>query len=215
MSLPFFTNSKCAVCGKESEQITLASTNTFGSPDLDLRPPEMKRSTMCWWIQECPHCGYISESIDDETDVDKDFLQSVEYISCSGKVFASELAQKFYKYYLINLLDENEEDAFYAVLHASWACDDAEDIDNAVYCRKLAIVEIEKLIKETDNPTLLVQKTDLLRRAGLFQLVINDYGNINFDDELLNQIIAFEIEKSVQEDMNCYTVADATQNQPE
>lgn len=215
MSLPFFTNSKCVVCGKESEQITLASTNTFGSPDLDLRPPEMKRSTMCWWIQECPHCGYISKSIDDETDVDKDFLQSVEYISCSGKAFASELAQKFYKYYLINLLDENEEDAFYAVLHASWACDDAEDIDNAVYCRKLAIVEIEKLIKETDNPTLLVQKADLLRRAGLFQLVINDYGNINFDDELLNQIIAFEIEKSVLEDMNCYTVADATQNQPE
>lgn len=46
MSLPLFTNNKCAVCGKESEQITLASTNTFGSPDLDLRPPEMKRSTM-------------------------------------------------------------------------------------------------------------------------------------------------------------------------
>lgn len=215
MSLPFFTNSKCAVCGKESEQITLASTNTFGSPDLDLRPPEMKRSTMCWWVQECPYCGYISENIDDETDVDIDFLQSAEYISCSGKAFASELAQKFYKYYLINLLDENEEDAFYAVLHASWACDDAEDIDNAVYCRKLAIVEIEKLIKETDNPTLLVQKADLFRRAGFFQLVINDYGNINFDEELLNQIIAFEIEKSVQEDMNCYTVADVTQNQPE
>lgn len=142
-------------------------------------------------------------------------MQSAEYISCSGKSFASELTQKFYKYYLINLLDENEEDAFYAVLHAAWACDDAEDIDNAVYCRKLAVVEIEKLINETDNPTLLVQKADLLRRAGLFQLVINEYSNINFEEELLNQIIAFEIEKSLQEDMNCYTVADVTQIQAE
>lgn len=215
MSRPIFINNKCAVCGNESEQITLASTNTFGSPDLDLRPPEMKRSTMCWWIQECPHCGYISESIDDETNIDKDFLQSAEYISCSGKTFASELAQKFYKYYLINLLDENEEDAFYAVLHAAWACDDIKDIDNAVHCRKLAIVEIEKLINETDNPTLLVQKADLLRRAGLFQSVIIEYSNNNFEKELLNQIIAFEIEKSVQEDMGCYTVADVTQIQPE
>jgi len=37
----------------------------------------------------------------------------------------------------------------------------------------------------------------------------------NFEKELLNQIIAFEIEKSVQEDMGCYTVADVTQIQPE
>lgn len=214
MSRPLFVTGKCSVCGAESEQITLASTNVFGPPDLDLRPPEMKRSTMCWWIQECPKCGYVSESIDDSSCVDKKFLQSTEYTSCTGRNFISELAQKFYKYYLINLLDKNDKDAFYAVLHASWACDDANDTDNAVYCRKLAIVEIEKLISNNpDNNTLLVQKADLLRRAGLFQIVINEYNSVKFDEELLNQIIAFEIEKSFGEDMNCYTVADAMAKQ--
>lgn len=38
---------KCAVCGAKSRYNVIASTNTFGGgPDLDLRPPEMERSTM-------------------------------------------------------------------------------------------------------------------------------------------------------------------------
>ena len=53
--------------------------------------------------------------------------------------------------------------------------------------------------------------------AGRLYDKIDDYAysNNNFEKELLNQIIAFEIEKSVQEDMGCYTVADVTQILPE
>ena len=49
---------ECSVCGETTEQPVLMSTNSWGYPDLDLRPPEMQRSTMHVWIQECPHCGY-------------------------------------------------------------------------------------------------------------------------------------------------------------
>ena len=51
---------KCAVCGKISAHFEVTSTNTFGAPDLDTRPPEMMRSTMDMWVQECPSCGYLS-----------------------------------------------------------------------------------------------------------------------------------------------------------
>lgn len=200
---------KCSVCGMESEQRVLTSTNAFGSPNLDLRPPEMKRSTMPLWIQECPHCGYVSENIEDDTTIDKEFLKSTEYSSCSNNDFKSKLAKMFYRYYMINLLDDNCEDAFYAMLHASWACDDVDDKDNAIHCRKLAIIEIEKLIRNTNNETMKVQKADLLRRAGLFNIVINEYGDSNFEDDTLKKIISFQIEKANQEDVNCYTVADA------
>ena len=199
---------KCFVCGHKSEQRVLTSTNAFGSPDLDLRPPEMKRSTMPMWIQECPYCGYISESLDDDTDIKSTFLKTDEYLSCSNIAFKSELAKKFYKYYMINLFDKNEEDAFYAVLHAAWACDDVTDYENAIYCRKLAINEIDKIIKNNYNETLKVQKADLLRRACLFETVIDEYKNLAFEDETLKKIILFQIDKSKEKDNNCYTVAD-------
>ncbi|MBR4908658.1 MAG: hypothetical protein IKZ43_06585 [Acidaminococcaceae bacterium] len=46
MTTMFRQKYKCAVCGAEQEFYGIASTNSFGSPDLDLRPPEMQRSTM-------------------------------------------------------------------------------------------------------------------------------------------------------------------------
>ena len=58
---------KCYVCGKESKQTVLGSTNSFGSQDLDLRPPEMMRGTMEYWAHECPYCGYIAKNIDIST----------------------------------------------------------------------------------------------------------------------------------------------------
>ena len=42
--------STCAICGGRSKQTVVASTNARGSPDLDLRPPEMQRSTMPYWV---------------------------------------------------------------------------------------------------------------------------------------------------------------------
>src|ERR1044072_678127 len=57
----------CAQCGQESEHIVILSTNTFGTPDLDLRPARMKRDTMDCWVQECPHCRYVAQSLDDKT----------------------------------------------------------------------------------------------------------------------------------------------------
>ena len=39
----------CPICEHEFEIYQLASTNQMGSPDLDLRPPEMARSTMDTW----------------------------------------------------------------------------------------------------------------------------------------------------------------------
>src|SRR5262245_66304931 len=53
----------CSVCGTSSRQDILTSTNIVGSPDLDLRPPEMKRSTMDAWLQECPNCGFVSGNL--------------------------------------------------------------------------------------------------------------------------------------------------------
>lgn len=204
---------KCAICHTVSEYGMLASTNTFGgSPDLDLRPPEMKRSTMPFWIQECPECGYISDSISDESSVTKEWLQSEKYLTCDGIGFLSDLAQKFYRHYLICLEDGKIKDAFFAILHAAWACDDQYDAENAKRCREMAISLADKLL-ESDfehKNNLLLMKVDLMRRAGQFDELVNQYASIRFKEELLNQILDFEMKKAKEEDISCYRVENVT-----
>ena len=65
---------KCSMCGSISKQQLIASTNTIiWAPDLDLRPAEMARSTMVYWIQECPDCGYVSVDISRKMRIAKAF----------------------------------------------------------------------------------------------------------------------------------------------
>ena len=126
---------RCSVCGAEHTYVVLGSTNQFGSPDLDLRPPQMARSTMGLWVHKCPECGYVSCMVSDPTTVTREFLESEEYRTCGGIGFSSYLAARFYKDYLICLEEKKIREAFLAVLHAAWECDDEGDDMNAARCR--------------------------------------------------------------------------------
>ena len=206
---------KCFVCGKEATCPVLSSTNAMGSPDLDLRPPEMERSTMVYWIQKCPHCGYVSGKLSDDTSINQGWLASPEYKTCEGIKFASGLAARFYQYHMVSLADKKLDSAFYALLHSAWACDDADDKENAIKCRKLAIPLLERLIEEGENAVetenLKVLKADLQRRALLFDSLIEEYRGQSFSNDLLNQIILFQLAKARQQDAACYTVSDVAE----
>ena len=200
---------KCYVCGKESKQVVLGSTNSFGSSDLDLRPPEMMRGTMEYWAHECPYCGYIAKNIDLDTVVTEAWLARVEFINANNIEFESELAKRCYKEYLINLEDENIYKAFAVILNAAWACDDAQDIGNAVLCRNLALDLIDELIEKEDDPsTLMLQKIDLLRRSNQFNKVLGEFSGIFMDKDLLQDILDFQLEKVKNHDNACYTIED-------
>ena len=200
---------KCYVCGKESKQTVLGSTNSFGSSDLDLRPPEMMRGTMEYWAHECPYCGYIARGIDLGTVVTEAWLARVEFINANNIEFESELAKRCYKEYLINLEDENKYKAFAVILNAAWACDDAQDIGNAILCRNLALDLIDELIEKEDDPsTLMLQKIDLLRRSNQFNKVLEEFSGIFMDQDLLQDILDFQLEKAKKHDNACYTVED-------
>lgn len=180
-----------------------------------MRPAEMKRSTMYVWIQECPECGYISEEVSDSSDVTIEWLQSEKYLTCDGIQFVSTLAKQFYKYYLINLEDKNPEDAFFAVLHAAWACDDKNDNINAKHCRELAIPLATELIDgdHKNKDDIMVMRADLMRKAGQFEALAAEYASVKFDEDLLNQILGFEIEKAKIKDTACYRVEDVIEKE--
>lgn len=48
-----------------------------------------------------------------------------------------------------------------------------------------------------------------MRRAGQFDELVEQYASIDFDDDLLNKILAFQIAKAKEKDAGCCRVEDA------
>ncbi len=211
MSTFHFIEKTCSVCGREAKYSELGGTNEFGSPDLDLRPPEMKRSTMGFWVQVCPFCGYAAEDISEPTSADEEWLKRERELHVEPMGFVSGLAGSFYMQHLICLKDGKREEAFFASLHAAWACDDERDSENSARCRKKALELLAGIIEEyPENEDLLVLKADLMRRSGMFGELIREFSDVRLNRGLLNDIIAFEIGKAEKEDTGTYTVRDVT-----
>jgi hypothetical protein len=193
----------------------------------------MQRGTMGEWIQQCPACGYVSGRIDnDPGKVTKKWLKSKAYTHSDGIDFRSGLADQFYKFYKISLLNENTERAFFALLHAAWACDDCEDTANAVRCRSMAVPLLNQVTEELTSgqgdpeedgceddsdkkDNLLLIKADLLRRSGQFETLLSEYASRHFENEIMNKVLAFQLAKASEKDTACYTVQYAVEGEPE
>lgn len=200
---------KCAVCTKTSPQNVVTSTSTFGYPDLDLRPSEMRRSSMFAWLQECPHCGYVAGDIEDELCAADDFLKGDEYLTCRGYGFKSDLSKRFFRRFLIFEAENDFRSQFFSLLHCAWACDDAQD-GLAVDVRKLALKTIDCVDAESgeEEDNLKLIRADLLRRSLQFDELIGEFKDVSFEDELKNDVIAFQLELAVKKDSACYTMED-------
>lgn len=196
---------KCSVCGKTSQRAVMTSTNSWGRPDLDLRPAPMYRDTMNVWLMECPHCGYVAKGLNNELKTTSDILKSEEYLTCEGNDFKSDLSKRFYRRYLISKAEKEYNSEFYSLLHCAWACDDADD-GLAVEMRKLAVNLVDKVDDENENLKLI--KADLLRRSLQFERLIEEYSDFTSDDELSYSIIRFQLGLAAMKDSDCYTIQD-------
>lgn len=211
MSIIRSIRQKCAACGEVHQYTVLCSTNSFGSPDLDMRPSEMARSSMRLWVQECPDCGYVADDIEDKPIVSRQYLQAEEFRSCEGRQLMSDLAQRFYKDYLLKWHAKNLDTALQSIICAAWASDDVEDVVGAKECRMVAAdlaARILSTLKENREPLLLI-RADLLRRSGQFSELQTEYGNLHFSSDDLNSILFFQITKASEGNEQCYTIADA------
>lgn len=200
---------KCSVCGETSMHPVLMSTNSWGAPDLDLRPAPMQRDTMDTWLDECPHCGYVAPDLENETAISAQFLETEEYLTCEGNDFKNNLSKRFFRCYLISKSLNEPRSEFYALLHCAWTCDDADD-ELAVKIRKMSLDAFEKFETDDENEkkNLQILKADLLRRSLQFERLIDEYENFTIDDELLYSIIRFQLEHAIKKDGACYTVED-------
>ena len=192
----------CPICEHEFEIYQLASTNQMGSPDLDLRPPEMARSTMDTWTHECPKCGYVASDFNQTPEITPEFVEKDEYKSCDDLNFKSHQSEIFYRQYMIS--DDNEE-KFYSLLHCAWACDDVNDEKNSLLMRNKCLDYID-FLKASDD--MMLVKADLMRRSNHFDELVKEYSTKSFENDIYNRICDFQIEKALKKDNGCYAIED-------
>src|SRR5688572_39454 len=170
-------NVRCAACGTETEQVRLLSTNSFGWPDLDLRPPEMRRSTMRAWLQECPSCGFVAADLSKVSDA--------EIAAIGGPVAdtwkemladrsdTSPLALRFDRRAFIEWQTNRHGLAGYRMLCAAWDADDRGDTQSAIAYRTEAATLLQTALANTPDAKeatdWTVQLVDILRRLGKWE----------------------------------------------
>ena len=199
-------NLKCAICGKESSQLIILSSNNFGTKtQLDLRVVgdqiNLKNK-----IQQCPHCLYSNYNIEENVGIEKQDLNNPDYT----EILKSNLDNTA-KMFILNaiLLDKVNKnlDAGIMYHYASWVFDDLNDTENADKYRKKACERIyEFAIQENDGESA-VQAVDLMRRNGDFEKALELVSEIGKTDiEEIDKILAFEKKLISEKDRDSHFV---------
>lgn len=221
---------KCGICGAEVSVGKLASTNAFGSSDLDTRPPGRERGTIDYWVQRCNSCGYCTPDISKSSSENlKVLISSKGYKEQLNNPNYSELANSFLCWSIIKEDSGDFAGAGWASIHAAWVCDDNNIISGARECRKRAVELLEKAQKngqifgegEGAEEALMV---DLLRRSSQFDKALkicNEKVETTFLEKLkgtfikkkplklISQILQFQKILISNSDTACYTIEEA------
>jgi hypothetical protein len=205
----------CALCGTKSSQVTVNSSNSMGAPDLDLRPAEMQRSTMPYWVQECPKCGYCNSSLAEVGLNARKATSADAYRAQLKNPAFPALANRFLCMMRIQDAGDAPKKAIRAALCAAWTCDDAKKGDQAKQARLEALVRLNTL-KEMGS-SLYPQKgadetvqADLERRVGHYQVAaeVARKGLTLKPDDFFTEALKLEIKLSEEKDSRCHSFSE-------
>ncbi|HPD55934.1 MAG TPA: hypothetical protein P5294_03720 [Smithellaceae bacterium] len=222
MTTVFQERSSCAICGNEKEFVKIYSTNSFGSPDLDTRPPEMMRSTMHAWVQQCPECGYCASDVVKAPPEAKKIIEDEKYKSQLKDEKYPKLANLFICMSIIEEQASNCVNAMWALIHAAWVCDDSGHSNEAKTCRNRAVEMLlhaekhdKKWAKQQGSITAIL--VDLLRRSGRLEEAREAIAQrrAEISGKIIITILDFQSALIKQGDVSCYTVSQAMKNKSE
>ncbi|MFC0406756.1 hypothetical protein [Roseomonas elaeocarpi] len=163
-SKPAPNSPRCGVCGTESRQPRPRPVAPEQAPDLDLRPGEPLRSTMEFWLQQCPHCGYSAPDIARAHPAVAQAVAAAPFRALVNDTAHPLLARRFLAW--AHVLEESGalHAAAEATLQAAWVADD-EAMPELARTWRLEAVALWR-----SGPPLSqeqsVRVVDALRRAG-------------------------------------------------
>jgi hypothetical protein len=214
----------------------MKSTSRFGACDLDTRPPAMfpftiflQRCEHCGYVAPKISDGNpemldfvksefykTCDGIEPKSDTAKDYIRYAilqGYNTVGSIMWPDKTTEK--------TSDKGIDKVFLGYLNAAWACDDAvkpnpgdpsrhKCMDDAEKCRRKCLDLIDMMIVEQkeqkEKETLLGIKADLLRRTGQFDAVIEEFENKSFQDQIIDQVIKFEVARAKEKDAKRYTM---------
>lgn len=221
MTTLFPVERTCAVCGATSQQTVIGSTNSFGSADLDTRPPEMMRSTIFYWVERCPSCGYCAKDIGELEPGAREVVYSEAYRDQLNLPGYPARAIDFQCMALLQSSAGELASAGWSSLRAAWICDDTNDDEHAQECRWQAYnlfqeaLQAEQQIAQQNGAGTAVM-IDLLRRSGRFEwaMSIAEEGIQRAGlEQIFYNIFRFQYRLAGQRDRRCYTIAQALSNE--
>lgn len=167
----------CGNCKCDSHQSIAMSTNIFGAPDLDFRPPPMKRATMDVWLQECPNCRLVCQAIDSPPPGAPEILADPKYLAIANDSFADPVVRKFGSWAYLAAALNLMADAAFAHLHIAWLADDQRNPALAKAARSIAVTKLAALRNEgqlypSQPGAAEALLADLWRRIGEFDNAI-------------------------------------------
>jgi hypothetical protein len=206
----------CGACGQEQEYNLLTSTNTQGEPDLDLRPPEMQRSTMASWIQRCRSCGYCAPDLSKFDEGLRAVMNGTAYRAILEDRQLPRLAATFVCSGMLDEAANRPGDAGWSCLHAAWVLDDWGKDELARHWRGRAadvflalLAKGETFAEDAGASDLVV--ADCLRRVGrgAEALPVIDGALARDGDDTVRKALAFERKLITLGDLARYTIWDA------
>ncbi len=190
---PYLKNAICPLCGTEIQ--TLAITKGYVEPryTFDLRSNSVDHANLHSGLHLCTSCGYVFAENDEVPSNAKDIIKTEAYKTCNGIDFDDEItAEKYYKYALIQLENDNFYGAFYAFLFGAWVCDDHNNKELSVMFRKKTLEVFDVLWEKFEiSEGFYIVRADILRRIGDFETVIKEYSkfySLNDDRVMIAQI---------------------------
>lgn len=207
---------RCCVCGAENEFTGISSTNTFGSADLDTRPPESMRSTISVWVQRCPECGYCASDVGVPRLEAQAAVTGKEYKDQLNDPTYPQLANSFLCKAIVDREAKDYSAATWALIHAAWACDDSDHPNQAMVCRQkavdmLAVAEErgQQVAEQEGTSTAIL--ADLLRRSGRLdqarKVIASRRDGIA--EDIIVRILDFQTALIDKNDVSCHTIAEA------
>ena len=206
---------KCACCGHEFTVQEIASTNSFGSCDLDTRPPEMSRSTTRYLVSYCENCGYASYEIDEPCGYTIEQLKQIpDYSEILINDSISQPGKAFLLTAVVFKLNAEYFNAGMTYLRAAWMFDDCMDFEMSKFARENAYEMLSAGLLYEDNINVELMIVDILRRACNFEKAIKNANRLLDQEEvkqneMFQKILKFQITLCKQENIKCYRVADA------
>jgi hypothetical protein len=176
----------------------------------------MERSTIHAWVQRCPGCGACASDLSKVNAFARNVVKRAEYLVQLKDTEFPELANSFI---CKSIIDEHKgkfSSATWALIHATWACDDHQSTPQAIICRKRAATMLRKAeakrqatAKQHGVSTAIL--VDLLRRADALDEAAETIEKTkkSFSEKVLVQVLHFQKELIETGDLGCYTVREA------